>query len=136
MPPTPGLTYLRFLACYLASYSAGLLASLPGGIGVFDTAMLLGLSSPTVLGRPRGPGRDLLLFRLYYYIIPLFLAGTLFAGHELLLRGRSPCSRAPRRRKRPPAARWGRISELGFRRSPPPPAWWPCAARMLLSLSA
>ena len=84
LPPTPGLTYLRFLACYLASYSAGLLASLPGGIGVFDTAMLLGLepylSAPVILGA-------ILIFRLYYYIIPLFLAGTLFASNELLLRG-------------------------------------------------
>ncbi len=84
VPPTPGLTFLRFLACYLASYSAGLLASLPGGIGVFDTAMLLGLKpylpAPVILGA-------ILIFRLYYYIIPLFLAGTLFAGNEILLRG-------------------------------------------------
>ena len=27
------------------------------------------------------------MFRLYYYIIPLFMAGTMFAGNELLLRG-------------------------------------------------
>ncbi len=84
VPETPGLTYLRFLACYLASYSAGLLANLPGGIGVFDTAMLLGLEpylpAPVILGA-------ILVFRLYYYIIPLFLAGTLFAGNEILLRG-------------------------------------------------
>ena len=31
----------------------------------------------------------ILVFRLYYYIIPLFLAGTLFAGNEILLRGGS-----------------------------------------------
>ena len=84
IPPTAGLTFLRFLACYLASYSAGLLASLPGGIGVFDTAMLLGLEpylpAPVILGA-------ILIFRLYYYVIPLFLAGTLFAGNEILLRG-------------------------------------------------
>ena len=84
VPPTAGLTYLRFLACYLASYSAGLLASLPGGIGVFDTAMLLGLEpylpAPVILGA-------ILIFRLYYYIIPLFLAGSLFAANEILLRG-------------------------------------------------
>ena len=84
LPPTHGLSYLRFLACYLASYSAGLLANLPGGIGVFDTAMLLGLDSylpaPVILGA-------ILVFRLYYYIIPLFLAGAMFAGNEILLRG-------------------------------------------------
>lgn len=84
LPPVPGLTFLHFMAVYLASYSAGLLANLPGGIGVFDTAMLLGLepylSAPQILG-------GILIFRLYYYVIPLFLAGTLFAGNEILLRG-------------------------------------------------
>jgi len=44
LPAAPGLTYLRFLGVYIASYTAGLAASLPGGLGVFDTAMLLGLS--------------------------------------------------------------------------------------------
>jgi len=81
-----GLTYPRFLAVYLASYTAGLVASLPGGLGVFDTAMLLGLepylSAPQILGA-------VAVFRLYYYVIPLFLAGSLFAGNEILLRGRT-----------------------------------------------
>jgi uncharacterized membrane protein YbhN (UPF0104 family) len=84
LPAEPGLTFLRFLACYLASYSAGLIANLPGGIGVFDTAMLLGLepylSPPQILGA-------ILVFRLCYYVIPLFLAGSMFAGNEILLRG-------------------------------------------------
>lgn len=84
LPNEPGLTFVRFLACYLASYSAGLLANLPGGIGVFDTAMLLGLepylAPPQILGA-------ILVFRLCYYVIPLFLAGSLFAGNEILLRG-------------------------------------------------
>ena len=84
LPTVQGLTYLRFLAVYLTSYSAGLLANLPGGIGVFDSAMALGMepyvSLPTVVGA-------ILVFRLYYYIIPLFLAGTMFAGNEILLRG-------------------------------------------------
>lgn len=84
LPATPGLTFLRFLACYLASYSAGLLANLPGGIGVFDTAMLLGLEP--YLAPPQIVGA-ILVFRLYYYVIPLFLAGTMFAGNEILLRG-------------------------------------------------
>ena len=86
LPETPGLTYLRFLGVYLASYSAGLAANLPGGIGVFDTAMLVGLSpwldAPHIVG-------GIVVFRLYYYIIPLFLAGSMFAGNEVLLRGGS-----------------------------------------------
>jgi uncharacterized membrane protein YbhN (UPF0104 family) len=86
LPETPGLTWLRFLGVYLASYSAGLAANIPGGIGVFDTAMLLGLSpwmdAPHIVG-------GIVVFRLYYYIIPLFLAGTMFAGNEVMLRGGS-----------------------------------------------
>jgi uncharacterized membrane protein YbhN (UPF0104 family) len=84
LPHAPGLTWLIFLGVYVASYTAGLAANLPGGIGVFDTAMLLGLApyldAPIVVGA-------ILVFRLYYYIIPLFLAGGMFAGNELLLRG-------------------------------------------------
>ncbi len=84
LPHAEGLTWLIFLGVYVASYTAGLAANLPGGIGVFDTAMLFGLepfmSAPHIVGA-------ILVFRLYYYVIPLFLAGSLFAGNEILLRG-------------------------------------------------
>ena len=90
LPAEPGLTFPRFLAVYVASYTAGLAANLPGGIGVFDTAMLLGLApyvdAPQIVGA-------LVIFRLYYYIIPLFLAGGLFAGNEVLLRSRTLLAR-------------------------------------------
>jgi uncharacterized membrane protein YbhN (UPF0104 family) len=90
LPPTPGLTYMRFLGVYLASYTAGLAANVPGGLGVFDTAMLLGLSPyldpPQIIGA-------IVVFRLYYYIIPLFLAGGMFTGNELLLRGKGLVAR-------------------------------------------
>jgi uncharacterized membrane protein YbhN (UPF0104 family) len=84
LPAAHGLTWLRFLAVYLGSYAAGLVTNVPGGLGVFDAAVLLGLSSylpaPVILSAT-------LVFRLYYYIIPLFLAGALFAGNEVSVRG-------------------------------------------------
>ena len=65
---------------------------MPGGLGVFDGAILLGLQpympAPEVVGA-------LLVFRLYYYIIPLFIAGALFVGFELGQR-RAACSGSPR----------------------------------------
>jgi len=86
LPDAPGLTYWRFVGVYLASYSAGLIATIPGGLGVFDGAMLIGLApyldASVVVGA-------IVVFRLYYYIIPLFLAGGLFAGNEILVRGRT-----------------------------------------------
>lgn len=104
LPPTPGLTWFNFLGVYVASYTAGLAANLPGGIGVFDTAMLLGLSPwlepPPILGA-------IVLFRLLYYIIPLFLAGAMFAGNEIMLRGGAALSkRAPERIAAPAANQW------------------------------
>ena len=105
LPPTPGLGYATFLAIYIASYTAGLLASVPGGLGVFDGAMLLGLSAwlpaPRILGM-------IFVFRIFYYILPLFLAGILFASHELLLRGDAIL--AVLRRGAPGAARLPRPS--------------------------
>ena len=83
LPQDTGLGYPAFLAIYIAAYSAGLLASVPGGLGVFDGAMVLGLSPFLPAASSIGV---LVVFRLFYYIVPLFIAGLLFAGHELLLR--------------------------------------------------
>ncbi|MBB2156242.1 lysylphosphatidylglycerol synthetase family protein [Gluconacetobacter diazotrophicus] len=99
LPSGVGLGYGVFLAIYIASYTAGLVASVPGGLGVFDGAMML------ALGPYLPPSQiisTILIFRLFYYIIPLFLAGLMFAGHELFLRGdaaltRKTVPRAPRR---------------------------------------
>ncbi|GBR13586.1 lysylphosphatidylglycerol synthase domain-containing protein [Asaia spathodeae] len=84
LPPQATISFPAFLAIYIASYTAGLVASVPGGLGVFDGAMLLALGpympTPQILG-------VVLTFRLFYYIIPLVLAGIMFAVHELFLRG-------------------------------------------------
>lgn len=108
LPRAPGLTWLIFLGIYVASYTAGLAANLPGGIGVFDTAILFGLepyaSAPHIVGA-------ILVFRLYYYVIPLFLAGSLFAGNEILLRGGGLLRHVGRL---PPVQAIGRWSEPDF----------------------
>jgi len=108
LPHAPGLTWLIFLGVYVASYTAGLAANLPGGIGVFDTAILFGLepylNAPHIVGA-------ILVFRLYYYVIPLFLAGSLFAGNEVLLRGGGLLRHVGRL---PPVQAIGRWSEPDF----------------------
>ncbi len=85
LPPADGLTFMKFLGIYLAAYSAGIFAHVPGGIGVFDGIVLLGLGP--YLGAAEVVGA-LLVFRLYYYIVPLFVSGALFAGFELSQRRR------------------------------------------------
>lgn len=84
LPPAEGLTFVRFVGIYLVAYSLGIFASVPGGLGVFDSAILIGLSP--YMGAAEVIGA-LLVFRLYYYIVPLFIAGALFAGFELSQRG-------------------------------------------------
>lgn len=84
LPASCGLTFGGFLAIYIVSYTAGLVASVPGGLGVFESTMLLSLSPWLPVSRIMSA---ILVFRLFYYIIPLLVAGFLFAGHELLLRG-------------------------------------------------
>ncbi len=83
LPSAPRLGWLLFLGVYLAAYSAGLLANLPGGLGVFDTALLFGLSpflpAPSIIAA-------IAVFRLFFYVIPLFLAGGMFAISEVLVR--------------------------------------------------
>ena len=99
LPHVDGFTFWRFLPIYVGCYAAGLFSTLPGGIGVFDTAMLLSLSR--VLGPPHGAAvaaSAILVFRLYYYIIPLLLAGSLFAGNEVMLRTRAMLHRPARAR--------------------------------------
>ncbi|GBQ26181.1 transporter [Acetobacter estunensis NRIC 0472] len=82
--PPDTVDYPSFLAIYIASYTAGLVASVPGGLGVFDSAMLLALGPYMPKAQIIGV---ILVFRLFYYIVPLFLAGGMFAAHELFLRG-------------------------------------------------
>jgi uncharacterized membrane protein YbhN (UPF0104 family) len=127
LPAQPQLTFLRFLAVYVSSYTAGLAANLPGGIGVFDTAMLLGLAP--YVDAPRVVGA-ILIFRLYYYIIPLFLAGGLFTGNEVLLRSRALLLRQPA-----PAPARRRWSEPDFAVATATGAVALCAA-LLLAIGA
>jgi uncharacterized membrane protein YbhN (UPF0104 family) len=103
LPPAARLTWPIFLGVYVAAYTAGLAANLPGGIGVFDTAILLGLEPYVSAAHIVGA---IVVFRLYYYVIPLFLAGFLFTGNELVLRGGGLLRRAGRIGPVQALARW------------------------------
>ncbi len=83
LPEAPGLDFLVFLAVYVTAYTAAMASHVPGGLGVFDGMVLLGLSGLVPTATAVGA---LLLFRLLYYILPLLLAGALFAVNEIVLR--------------------------------------------------
>jgi len=108
VPHAPGLNWLIFLGVYVTAYTAGLAANVPGGLGVFDSAVLFGLAP--YLPAPRIVAA-VVVFRLYYYVIPLFLAGSLFAGNEILLRGEAMLERLAHR---PIGRALGRVGEPDF----------------------
>jgi phosphatidylglycerol lysyltransferase len=81
LAPSLGIGYWSFLGLYLVAIAAGVLSSLPGGIGVFEAVLLITL--PNV-------DREALLstvivYRLIYYVAPLAVALVFLAGHEIQL---------------------------------------------------
>lgn len=83
LPPLGNLSYPGFLGIYLLAQTAGLISQVPGGLGVFETMVLLLLSptiqAPAILGA-------LLVYRCIYYILPLLLAVALLGTQEIVRR--------------------------------------------------
>jgi uncharacterized membrane protein YbhN (UPF0104 family) len=79
LPPC-ALSYPHLLGLYLAAFVSGLFSGLPGGVGVFDSVLLLGLSAYLPTADALG---TILLFRVMYFLIPACLGGLCYAGHEL-----------------------------------------------------
>jgi phosphatidylglycerol lysyltransferase len=80
--PEPGrVPYLHVLAVFIVALSAGIISHVPGGLGVFDTIVLVGLQDFV-------PGDEvlaaLLVFRVICFLLPLLVAGALFGGLELI----------------------------------------------------
>lgn len=75
---TPDLA--RYMVTYSVGLVAGILASTPGGIGVFEATIVAGLD--IAADRP-DVAAALILFRLIYFVVPLILALLLLGAIEL-----------------------------------------------------
>jgi glycosyltransferase 2 family protein len=81
MPAQPSIDFVTLAVIFVSATLLGFASSSPGGLGVFDAAMLVGLThfdKEDLLGA-------LLLFRLFYYIVPFALALVLVGARELLI---------------------------------------------------
>ena len=82
--PIGHFSYPAFLAIFLLAQIIGLISHVPGGLGVFETIMILfltpALSPAEVLG-------IILAYRGIYYLIPLAAAAALLGSHELVQKG-------------------------------------------------
>ena len=71
--------FIPFIGAYAIAIIAGIVSHVPGGIGVFETVMLLmlgGIPPEALLG-------SLLAYRAVYYLVPLLFGAVLFAYKEL-----------------------------------------------------
>lgn len=83
LPGGVHLSFLGYLGIFVLSQSLGVLSHMPGGLGVFDTAILLLLEdrvpAPQLLGA-------LVAYRAIYYMLPLCAALLLFGANEMQIR--------------------------------------------------
>ncbi len=85
LPHDGGLTLARLLGAFLIAQMAGLASHVPGGVGVFDTTMLVLLERYAPVPRIAA---SLLAYRFIYYLLPLGAATIAFAAHEMTVRRR------------------------------------------------
>jgi phosphatidylglycerol lysyltransferase len=79
LPAASGVTVLTFAGAYSIAMSAAVASHVPGGIGVFESLLVLalpGVPADQLLG-------SLLAWRAIYYLLPLLVAALLFGGQEL-----------------------------------------------------
>ncbi|HKQ60959.1 MAG TPA: bifunctional lysylphosphatidylglycerol flippase/synthetase MprF [Candidatus Polarisedimenticolaceae bacterium] len=81
--PADSVPFGRLLGAFLAAQILGLISHVPGGLGVFESTMLL-LLRPYLGALELLP--SLLLFRVIYYLAPLVLALGVLLADELVLR--------------------------------------------------
>ncbi len=88
MPPSISLAYRTFLPAFFVAQTIATLSHVPGGAGVFETLLvgLLAHSAPAKIAILA----SLLIYRLFYYLIPLLGAVAVAAVYELKTAGRSP----------------------------------------------
>src|SRR5438093_11601780 len=81
VPGEPNIGFVTLAVIFVSATLLGFASHAPGGIGVFDAAMLVGLwqfDREDVLA-------GLLLFRLLYYVVPFALSLLILGGRELLI---------------------------------------------------
>ena len=77
---SPG--FITFLGLYLIALAAGVISNVPGGLGVFETVLLLLLPGVP----PHEALSALLAYRAIYYLLPFLIALAFVAAREAWLR--------------------------------------------------
>ena len=79
LPSTADIAFVTFAGVYAVACFAGIASHVPGGLGVFESVIILAL--PHVA--PEALLGCLLAYRAIYYFAPLLIAALIFASQEL-----------------------------------------------------
>jgi len=83
LPAGATIAFLPFLGIFVLAQVLGLLSHVPGGLGVFETVVVLlvgnTLPPPAIVG-------SLLAYRIVYYLVPFSVAAAALATYELRAR--------------------------------------------------
>ena len=79
LPPQATIGFVAFAGLFLVAIAAGAISNVPGGVGVFESVLLLLLRSVP----PDGLIGALIVFRAIYYFAPFLAALGLLGAHEL-----------------------------------------------------
>jgi len=80
LPVPKNLSYFSFFGIYLLGQLAGIISNLPGGLGVFETVLILLLSPVISVDQLLGA---LLAYRGIYYFLPLGISMLMLGLYEL-----------------------------------------------------
>ena len=106
VPDEPNLGFVVVAVIFVSATLLGFASHSPGGLGVFDAAMLVGLWQMDKEELLAG----MLLFRLLYYIVPFVISVILLTLREVILGSRF-------KREHPEARAGDAVSGLGMSRS-------------------
>src|SRR6185437_5054292 len=81
LPSGPNLGFVTLAVVFVSATMLGFASHAPGGIGVFDAAMLVALWQYDKEDLLAG----LLLFRLLYYFVPFILALIILGTREIII---------------------------------------------------
>jgi uncharacterized membrane protein YbhN (UPF0104 family) len=78
LPSDPGTGFPIFVGLFAVAITLGLLSHVPGGVGVFESIMLLAVPN---IGLEKMLA-SLLVFRVLYYLLPMVVAIIVYAWYE------------------------------------------------------
>ncbi len=91
LPPGTDVGFAPFAVLFVVATTAGLLSNVPGGLGVFETVLLLGLAGTL---EPGALVSALVAYRVVYFLAPLLVGAVVLVALEAR-RGARPLPSVP-----------------------------------------